>query len=65
MFDKRYQVDRTFVTVKKFSIHAEAASRTMMKRDLRISCNTYVVLNQLSRIKEDENGDTYVTYVAL
>jgi len=27
MFDKRYQVDRTFFTVKIFSNHVEAASR--------------------------------------
>jgi len=27
MFDKRYQVDRTFFTVKNFPNHVEAASR--------------------------------------
>ena len=32
MFDKRYQVDRTFFTVKIFSNHVEAASRIILIR---------------------------------
>jgi len=32
LFDKRYQVDRTFFTVKIFSNHVEAASRIILIR---------------------------------
>jgi hypothetical protein len=54
MFDKRYQVDRTFFTVKNFSIHVEAASRITLRTDMHVSIMMVTAVTSL-RIHDPTN----------
>ena len=60
MFDKRYQVDRTFFTVKNFSIHVTLRSGKPNKGQYKLDFVTKRISLKNSGLKGNLNNDEVV-----